>query len=308
MKLMLTSLVLAAALAAPSLAADIHPDDAAVLDEFLAEGNAVLEKLGQPVAELKREHEGVRSGYVMEVQRSGTAGLVRVAADEQGRITQLHGNGAWFPNSVYPILAKLPELRSIRCDHNVVMATRKTDASYDGSGLVHLADSKLEELTMGHGFDDAGMAAIGKLKGLKTVKLVHAMGGSAGSAKALIGHPSLVLVTFNLGPEKTNGEVCKILATLPNIREIGLNETYMTYEGALEHLKPLAGKLKKVTFDASLILPADIEKLKADHPGLEVPEPKLSGLFRSGLRLNQIKKCASPEAIAYLETLQAKQP
>jgi len=311
----LAALTLAPLLLLQAVAAEetsIHPDDLAVLEEVLAEQDAVLKKLGQPTPRMKREVKPTGKLYQMEItsEGSGTFGsgaFLRVTTGDQGRITGISANGPWLPNPVFPLLAKLPELRSIRCDHNIVMATRRTDASYDASGLVHLADSKLEDLTIGHGFDDAGMMAIAKLKGLKSVKLVHAMGGSAESAKALIAHPSLESVTFNLGPEKTNGEVCKILATLPNIREIGFNETCMTYEGGLEHLKPLAGRLEKVTFDASLVLPGDIEKLEADHPGLKVPKPNLGGLFRSGMRQNQIKKCATPEALAYFEKLQAGQ-
>jgi len=285
----------------------IHPDDLAVLEEVLAAQDAVLKKLGQPTPQMKREVKPTGKLYQMEITSEGSGAFLRVTTGDQGRITGISANGPWLPNPVFPLLAKLPELRSIRCDHNIVMATRRTDASYDASGLVHLADSKLDDLKIGHGFDDAGMRVIAKLKSLKSLALEHAVGGTAEAAKALAAHPSLESVTFNLGPEKTTGEVCKILATIPKLSQIGLNETCMTYDGALEHLKPLAGRLKKVTFDASLVLPGDIEKLKADHPGLEVPKPNLGGLFRSGMRQNQIKKCATPEALAYFEKLQAEQ-
>lgn len=297
------ALVMLAAVATPGFTADIHPDDAAVLEDIFTEADAVLAKLSQPVPALERKTGPIRNIYAMEVQRSGTNDFVRVGVDEQGRITQLHGNGAWLPNSVFPMLAKLPELRSIRCDHNIVMATRRTDSSYDASGLSHLADSKLEELVIGHGLTDDGVRAIARIQSLKRLAMVHAMGGSAEAVSALKDHPSLESVTFALGPEKTTKEICQVLATIPNLHEIGLHETYMTYENALEHLKPLAGKLKKVTFHSTLVLPNDIEKFRADHPGLEVPEANMNALFRAVGRQNQIKKVASPEAIAYLETL-----
>ena len=58
-------------------------------------------------------------------------------------------------------LAKLPELRSIRIDHNTSAPGVGGDIEqYDGSGIAALADSsKLEEIKIGHAFDDDGMAA-----------------------------------------------------------------------------------------------------------------------------------------------------
>lgn len=94
-----------------------------------------------------------------------------------------------------------------------------------------------------------------------------------------------------------------MLATIANLKEIGFHETHLRYEGGLEYLKPLAGTLQRVTFHASLILPEDIERLKAEHPGLEVPEPNLSGLFRAAGRQGQIRRVADAEAEVNLDQL-----
>ena len=187
--LILVPLLLLQAVAAEKIS--IHPDDLAVLEEVLAAQDAVLKKLGQPTPQMKREVKPTGKLYQMEITSEGSGAFLRVTTGDQGRITGISANGPWLPNPVFPLLAKLPELRSIRCDHNIVMATRRTDASYDASGLVHLADSKLEDLKIGHGFDDAGMRVIAKLKSLKSLELAHAMGGSAEAAKALAAHPSL---------------------------------------------------------------------------------------------------------------------
>lgn len=84
-----------------------------------------------------------------------------VAHDDQGRVTQLVGNGPLLCNDAFGWVAQLPELRIIRIDHNIPRpGSDVSHEQYDGSGIAALKDSRLEEIRIGHAFDDDGMRAL----------------------------------------------------------------------------------------------------------------------------------------------------
>ena len=86
-------------------------------------------------------------------------------------------------NEAYGWLAGLPELRSIRIDHNIPgPGSPLSHALYDGSGLAAFANSKLEEIKIGHAFDDQGMAALAKVKSLRIAQIGHSKATDAGVA------------------------------------------------------------------------------------------------------------------------------
>jgi len=58
-------------------------------------------------------------------------------------------------------------------------------------------------------------------------------------------------------------------ATIPKLKRLNLNKTYLTYEGGLRNLAPLKGQLLAISFNGSLVLPAEVEKLRRYHPSLE---------------------------------------
>ena len=67
-------------------------------------------------------------------------------------------------NEAYGWLAGLPELRSIRIDHNIPgPGSPLSHALYDGSGLAALATSKLEEIKIAK-VKSLGIALIGHSK------------------------------------------------------------------------------------------------------------------------------------------------
>ncbi len=109
--------------------------------------------------------------------------VLLVGHDSQGRVTKLIGNGPLLANEAYGWLAGLPELRSIRIDHNIPGPGRPlSHALYEGSGLAALANSKLEEIKIGHAFDDQGMAALAKVKSLGIALIGHSKATDAGVA------------------------------------------------------------------------------------------------------------------------------
>lgn len=243
------------------------------------------------------------------VRLASSAGgkVLLVGHDAQGRVTKLVGNGPLLSNEAYTWLAALTELRSIRIDHNIPSRgdTRSHDL-YDGSGLTALADSKLEEIKIGHAFDDDGMAALAKVKSLRAATIGHSKATDAGVAH-LAKHPNLE--EFNISPQARPNRVTDrslaVLATLPKLKRLGIHETFVTYDGGLKHLAPLKGRLESVSFKGALVLPADVAKLQADHPGIKV-ETSTPAEILAAPNSRGVERWASPEAVAYLKQGAAK--
>lgn len=228
--------------------------------------------------------------------------VLAVAHDAEGRITRLVGNGPLVPNEAWAWLAELPRLESVRVDHNT--PPRGSDESletYDGAGLAALADAPLKELKIGHAFDDDGMAALARVRELRSAAIVHSRATDAGVAH-LAGHPSLE--EFSISPQarptRVTDRALASLAALPRLRRLGLHETFLTYDGGLKHLAPLRGRLEWVSFKLALVLPADLERFRADHPGLEI-ETSTPAEILAAPNARGVLKWASPEARAYLE-------
>lgn len=226
-----------------------------------------------------------------------------IGCDADGRVTHLVGNGPLLCNAAFGWIAELPELRVIRIDHNVPKPRSDIDHQlYDGSGLAALSDSKLEEIKIGHAFDDDGMRALAQIQSIRVVEIGHSKVTDAGIA-ALANHPNIEEVSFSpMGAPKITNATLKVLATLARIKRIGMNETFVTYKDGFEHLKPLQGQLESVTLRQSLVLPADVKLLKVDHPGIEVTTSTPAEVAEKPFRRNQLLKWASPEAVEYLKT------
>jgi len=222
---------------------------------------------------------------------------------ENGHIVALRGNGPTLSNEVFPLLVDLPELREIRIDHNT--PGPKSDVpeeNYDGSGFIALKDSKLESVKIGHAFNDNGMAALAQIPSLKTIDIGHSKATDAGVAH-FANHPGIEEASFSpMGSPKITDKTLEILATIPNIKRIGMVECFVTYDGGFAHLKPLSGQLEAMNLKLSLVLDSDIEKLRADHPGIEVTTSTIEEVAKKPYRRNQLLKWASPEAKALLET------
>ncbi len=92
-------------------------------------------------------------------------------------------NGPLLANEAYSWLAGLTELRSIRIDHNIPgPGSPLSHELFNGSGLAALANSKLEEIKIGHAFDDQAMAALAKVKSLRRAQIGHSEATDAGVA------------------------------------------------------------------------------------------------------------------------------
>lgn len=137
---------------------------------------------------------------------------------------------------------------------------------------------------------------------LRSIDIFHTRVTDVG-IRHLANHPLLEEVRCGpMGTPKITNKTLKTLATLPRIKRIGMDETFLTYAEGFEHLKPLRGRLQSVSLKQSLVLPADIEKLKADHPGLEVTTSTPAEIAENRYIFNQLLKWASPEAADHLQT------
>ena len=140
-----------------------------------------------------------------------------------------------------------------------------------GAGAAALAGHPtLKELSFGGtGFGDAGMPPIASIKGLTRLQLNHDQITDAGLA-ALANHPSLEVLMFSpqMTPRLTDACLATV-ATLKALKELTINDTVLTYDGGLKQLKALPN-LQKITLGKVGLSDADLAKLKADLPKVEI--------------------------------------
>lgn len=254
----------------------------------------------QDLGSLGFAREDLASVTVHAADRENRA--ITITHDREGRILAFTGNGPWLRNDGIRLLEGLTELRVIRLDHNTPIPKSTVDpALYSGEGFSELTESKLAIVKIGHAFNDDGMRALAKIPSLRQLIIGHSKVTDAGAA-ALREHPNLEEVSFSpMGTPRITNRTLAILATIPRIRKIGMNETFVTYAGGFEHLKPLKGQLESVELKQTLVLPGDLEKLAADHPDLELTTSTMAEVAEKTYRRNQLLKWASPEAVAYLK-------
>jgi hypothetical protein len=92
-----------------------------------------------------------------------------------------------------------------------------------------------------------------------------------------------------------------VFATMPRLKRLNLHETFLTYDGGLKHLAPLKGRLEAVSFKGSLVLPADVESLRRDHPSLGIVTSTPAEILEAP-NSRGVMKWASSAAIEYLKT------
>jgi len=300
MKTQLLTLPLFALFLAPASAAEppLHPAELAAMKQLAA--RAGLD--AAPEVNPKQGWPNLKGQPSIRYRMKEGNKVLLIGLDPDGHVTSMTGNGPVLSNESFGWLAALPELRSIRIDHNTPGPGSTEDIeTYDGSGIEALADGKLEDIKIGHAFDDDGMAALAKVKSLTVAHIGHSRVTDAGVAH-LAGHPNLR--EFSISPQARANRVTEkclpALASLSKLQRLGLHETFVTYDGGLKHLAGLKGRLKSVSFKMALVLPADVEKLKADHPGLEVETSTPAEILASP-NARGVQTWASPEAVAYLK-------
>jgi hypothetical protein len=307
MKMPIRFLVLLVTCHAPAFAqeakAPLHVDDLKIVQRIAKYEDLLAPPDVNPKGwPLKPGEKGMRFASIANPKH-----VLTVVYDSQGRVTKLLGNGPLLCNDALTWAAGLPELRVIRIDHNVPPPGSKTPhEKYDGSGFAALKASKLENVRIGHAFDDHGMAALSTVSSLRSVDICHSKATDAGIAH-FAKHPNLeeFSISSQGRPNRVTNKALLSLATIPKLKRLTLQETFLTYEGGLKHLASLKGQLEAVSFKGSLVLPDDVEKLRGDHPALTIVTSTPAEILEAP-NSRGVMKWASPAAVEYLRTGEKK--
>ena len=256
----------------------LHPDEAKIIQDIIT-----TEAVEVEVADMPAWARGglfkMLEEYAVDVKTLKTSGFAMKGKPQvalaftynpAGRVVALSGNGPWLRNSTLRSFKGLPELLSIRIDHNGFVGNDPRIPEFDGSGFDALVDSKLAEIKIGLSFSDKGMEQCAKIKTLRSFTVAHSRATEAGIA-FFAGHAGLT--SFSIGemasPRVTEKALAAI-AKIPNLTHVGFMECYVTYDGGFALLAPAKGKLVEINLSMSVATQADLDKLKADHPQAKI--------------------------------------
>jgi len=270
----------------PVTAADIqppvHPDEARVVQQIIA-----VEKYQPDVSPI---HGYVQGGikltltdlgidtkdvkfWQMEVRndpRPYRGGFFACAYDANGRVLALSGNGPWLRNESLRGLKAMPELRSIHWDHNGFVGNHPEVDLYDGTGFDALAESKLQDIKIGLGFNDKGMEQVARIKGLRHFSVAHSRTTAAG-IKFFEGHLNLESVSVaEMGSGRVTETALASIARMPKVTNVGFHEAFITYEGGFKHLLAMKDRLKELDLSMSMVNDADLKRVQANHPSVRI--------------------------------------
>jgi hypothetical protein len=262
--------------AARALEIPLHPDEAKIVEQIIAvEGHAVevaevpgWAKIGviNRLKELGVETAGLKSWGVRDTKRNAES--FSCIYDSNGRTLALTGNGPWLRNESLRALKAMPELRIIRFDHNGFLKNHPQSPLYSGAGFDALSDSKIVEIKLTLGINDAGMEQAARIKGLKSFAAVHSQVSEAG-VKFFEGHPSLESFAVAEMGNVSEAALASIVK-MPKVEHVGFHEAFVTYDGGLKHLLAMKGRLKTLDLSMSLVNAADLDRVRADHPDAKI--------------------------------------
>ena len=226
------------------------------------------------------------------------SGWARIAFHPQtGHVIEVSSDRAGFTNDEFHLFQPFTQLEKLTLWHNSNFHDKSDPIeNYDASGLKHLVGlKKLERITLaGGGFDDAGMIEAARFSQLKYLGMWHVRVSDAGMS-ALRNHPGLEEI--RLGPfwgKLMTDETIAHLATCPQLKKLSVGETWLTYEGGLQYLARRKTPLEVLDLGNSLILPADVEKIRADLTETDVAWIGLEGagkvLNESGWHFGKARK------------------
>lgn len=280
-------------------AAPLRADDRAYADELKRAGHSVkLDRDGTLVGLTLNNSETLtaddyrRLGTLTGIKQLtiyGTCKMTDADAEHLGKLVTLEElavNGTAFSDAAFAHLGKLADLRKLTFWH---LGWQKVEIT--GKGFAEMAKCpKLEEFGFaGSTVGDDGLKALAAVKSLRTVVGYHTRITDAGLAH-LTELPELRAV--HVGPQFSMRLGDAGLATLCRVltlERIEYDETILTHGGSLKQLRSLT-KLKALKLDKVEVSAADLERLRAELPGVKVehtaPEPKV---------LEQMRKAAAKQ-------------
>jgi hypothetical protein len=268
---------------------------------------ALLKKIAQHEG-LNEEPKQVNQGWPLKKGEQGIrfaaperpSHALTIVCDADGHVVKYLGNGPLLSNTSCKWAAGLPKLSVIRIDHNIPgSGSTANKKDYDGSGFVHLQKLPIVELRIGHAFDDQGVAQLAGFRSLKKLELCHSPVTDAG-LRALKAHPTLedFTISSQARPERITEQCLATLTTLPKLKRLSLQETFLTYEGGLKLLK--AKPLEALSLKGTLVLPEDLKLLQADHPQVTI-EISTPAEILAAPNSRGVARWASPAAQKYLQ-------
>lgn len=186
------------------------------------------------------------------------------------KLENFFANGAKLTDAGYKSLAKLKSLKQFGLDHWF----RQDKNTPIGAGLVELAACpNLKHIRLG-GCDVGPEAtqALAKIKTLEKVDLFHTRYVNDDAVAFLKPLPNLkIIILAAQYSGRLTDAALKHLSEIPTLEEIEIKETRFTYAAGLSHLKQLKN-LKRLNLDNTEIPEADLAKLKADLPNVQITQ------------------------------------
>lgn len=168
--------------------------------------------------------------------------------------------------------AEMKSLKILRMSHTDKLTPQSASALADHPSLeVFANDGK---------FGIGGMAQIATASHLKNMLLQHGVSSDANIA-LLAKHPSLeVLKLWPSGTAALTDAGIPPLATIPNLKELTIELSVLTYAGGLSKLKE-SPKLAVLNLKECAISDEDLAKLKADLPKVTVTFTPMKPEYRA---------------------------
>lgn len=261
---------------ARALEIPLHPDEAKIVEQIISvEGHAVevaevpgWAKAGviNRLKEFGIDSANLKSWGVCDTKNNAVS--FSCIYDSNGRVLALTGNGPWLRDESLRALKGMPELRFISFDHNGFLRNHPMSPLYSGVGFDALSDSKLVEIKLTLGINDAGVEQAAKIKGLKSFTVVHSQVSEA-AVKLFEGHPTLESFAVAEMGNISQASLASI-AKMSKVEHIGFHEAFVTYEGGFEHLLPMKGRLKTLDLSMSVVNADDLKRVQVDHPDAKI--------------------------------------
>ena len=236
--------------------------------------------------------------------------VIRITLDAEGKAVAFFSNGVPMTNARIARLAALKNLRIIGFDHSGQWYFKEIPmAEFSGVGWEALVDSQVEDVRIGGShMGKPAELALARLKNLRSLYFNHVPITAEGMA-AICRHPKLERFTAGAQHNTIKGlswyDVLPQTAAIPTLRELGVNELFLSWDKGLSAIAEKGKHLKKIAFGrGSVIFPEDVERLKAALPGVEViTEPYDRALHGSKYYGPRLKGLMSAEEFARLEKL-----
>ncbi len=210
-------------------------------------------------------------------------------------LEQFFINGSTITDEGLTVMGKLPKLKHIGIHHG-----RK---ELKGKGLLALKGNRnFTSIEFGgmQGIDDETVGYLAELPHLRAINIYHTMNTRASLPLLVKKNPLLEKFALNphFDPTRFSAADIAMLAPLKNLRELGLNDMVLPYEGGLVHLKQLKG-LKKLDIEWSIYTDEDLAKLRTDLPGVEI---------KAGNRAKEEELAKWNERVAEMKKVNTKKP